>query len=314
MPSYLSILSATLPVFLVMGIGFFFHRRGWLGEEVEVGVMKLVLNLLFPCFILTLVPGNPALEKVSSAVWSIGLGFLLVVIGIGIAFLVGIIGGIRKGEGQKTFAISTGIQNYGFLTLPIAVSLFPDNPGPAGLVFVHGVGVEIALWTVGLSLLTGKAGFKSILNGPFLAVTVALILNYTGLFRFIPEIANTTMDMLGRCSVPMAIFMIGATMSRFFTDGILHDAFRVSLLSILVRLILAGGLIIAAAKFLPAPPDLQRLLVIQGAMPAAVFPIILARLFGGKPEVAIQVVIATSLASIVTAPLVIAWGLAWVNP
>ncbi len=314
MPSYFTILSATLPVFIVMGIGFAFHRRGWLGEEVEVGVMKLGLNLLFPCFILTLVPGNPALEKLSSAGWAISLGFGLVVVGIGIAWIIGVVGGIRQGEGRKTFAISAGIQNYGFLTLPIAVSLFPDNPGPAGLVFVHGVGVEIALWTVGLSVLSGKAGFKSILNGPFLAVTSALILNYTGLFQYIPGIVNTTMEMLGRCAVPMAIFMIGATIGRFFTDGIFHDALRVSVLSIMVRLGFAGGLIIAAAKFLPVPMDLKLLLVIQGAMPAAVFPIILARLFGGKPQVAIQVVLATSLASIVTAPLVIAWGLAWVNP
>lgn len=314
MPSYFSILSATLPVFLVMGIGFAFHRRGRLGEEVEVGVMKLGLNLLFPCFILTLVPGNPALKTISSAFWAIGLGFFLVVLGIGIAWLVGVLGGIRKGEGQKTFAISAGIQNYGFLTLPIVVSLFPNNPGPAGLVFVHGIGVEIAMWTVGLSVMSGKAGFKSILNGPFIAVTCALILNYTGLFRFIPEIATTTMEMLGRCAVPMAIFMIGATVGRFFSEGIFQDALRVSLLSILVRLGLVSCVILAAAKLLPSPPDLQRLLVVQAAMPAAVFPIVLARLFGGKPQVAIQVVLATSLASIFTAPLVIAWGLSWVNP
>ncbi|MEM6279064.1 MAG: AEC family transporter [Verrucomicrobiota bacterium] len=314
MPSYLSILSATLPVFLVMGIGFGFHRRGWLSEEVEVGVMKLGLNLLFPCFILTLVPGNPALETISSALWAIGLGFVLVVIGIGIAWFVGVVGGIRKGEGQKTFAISAGIQNYGFLTLPIVVSLFPDNEGPAGLVFVHGIGVEIAMWTVGLSVMSGKAGFKSTLNGPFIAVTCALFLNYTGLFRFIPEIATMTMEMLGRCAVPMAIFMIGATIGRFFSEGIFHDALRVSALSILVRLGLVSCVILAAAKFLPSPPDLQRLLVVQAAMPAAIFPIVLARLFGGKPQVAIQVVLATSLASIVTAPLVIAWGLTWVNP
>lgn len=314
MPSYFTILSATLPVFLVMGIGFGFHRKGWLGEEIEVGVMKLGLNLLFPCFILTLVPGNPALEKLSSAVWAIGLGFLLVVIGIGIAWTVGLIGGIRKGEGQKTFAISAGIQNYGFLTLPIVVGLFPDNTGPAGLVFVHGIGVEIAMWTVGLSVMSGKAGFKSIINGPFIAVTLALILNYTGLFQFIPGIAATTMEMLGRCAVPMAIFMIGATIGRYFQRDIFHDALRVAVLSVLVRLGIVSCIILAAAKFLPAPADLQRLLVVQAAMPAAVFPIVLARLFGGKPQVAIQVVIATSIVGIVTSPFVIAWGLSWVNP
>lgn len=313
MPSYFTIFSATLPVFLVIGIGFFFHRRGWLGEEVEVGVMKLGLNLLFPCFILSLVPGNPALEKVSSAVWAIALGFLLVVSAMGIAWLVASVGGIRRGEGRRTFTIGSGIQNYGFVALPIVLELFPDNSGPAGLVFVHGIGVETAMWTVGLAVMTGKAGFRSMINGPFIAVMAALFLNYTGLYRFIPQILSTTMEMLGRCAIPMAIFMIGATIGRFFKTGIFHEAFRVATLSILTRLCLAAGMILCAANFLPIPEDLKRLLVVQAAMPAAVFPIVLARLFGGQPQVAIQVVLATSLVGIVTAPLIIAWGLAWVG-
>ncbi|MDF1851380.1 MAG: AEC family transporter [Verrucomicrobiales bacterium] len=314
MPSYFTIFSATLPVFLVIGIGFFFHRRGWLGEDVEVGVMKLGLNLLFPCLILSLVPGNPALEKVSSAFWAIGLGFLLVVSAIGIAWVVARIGGIRKGEGLRTFSISAGIQNYGFVALPIVMELFPENAGPAGLVFVHGIGVEIAMWTIGLAVMAGHAGFRSMINGPFVAVLLALILNYTGLYRFVPGILETTMEMLGRCAIPMAIFMIGATIGRYFKTGIFHDAFRVASLSILVRLVLAAGVIVCAAQFLPISSDLKRLLVVQAAMPAAVFPIVLARLFGGQPQVAIQVVIATSFVGVITAPLVIAWGLAWVNP
>ena len=49
-------------------------------------------------------------------------------------------------------------------------------------------------------------------------------------------------------------------------------------------------------------------------MPAAIFPIALARLYGGQPQIAIQVVIVTSLVGIVSIPFVIAWGLGWVNP
>ncbi len=314
MPSYLTILSATLPVFLIMGVGFLFHVRGWLSEETELGMMKLGLNLLVPCLILSLIPGNPALEKLSSAGWAMGLGFGLIVVGFAVAFLVAYCCGMRQGGGLRTFLISSGIQNYGFLPLPILAELFPDNPGPAGLVFVHGVGVETAMWTVGLAILTKKAGFRSVVNGPFLAVVAALILNYTGLYQFIPGILVTVMEMLGRCAIPMSILMIGATMGSFFNREIFHDAFRVSAVSVLVRLGILASVMLAVAKFAPISPDLSRLLVVQAAMPAAIFPIVLARLFGGQTQVAIQVVLATSAVSLVTAPLVISWGLAWVNP
>lgn len=310
MPSYLSILSAILPVFLVIAAGFLFHRRGWLSEETETGMMKLAMNLLVPCLILSLVPGNPALEKISTTAWCIGLGFLLVLAGFLVSWLVGLACGMRIGNGLRTFVISAGIQNYGFIALPLLIGLFPGNPGPAGLAFIFGIGMETAIWTAGLAILTGKAGLRSLVNGPFLAVLTALALNYTGAHRFVPEVVHTSMDMLGRCAVPMSIFMIGATMGRFFRDGILVDALRVGIGSTIARIGLHAALILAVGLLLPLPEDLRRLLVVQAAMPAAVFPIVLVRLFGGRPQVAIQVVMVTSFVSLVTAPFVIAWGLA----
>jgi len=165
------------------------------------------------------------------------------------------------------------------------------------------------MWTVGMAILTGKAGLKSVINGPFLALMFALVLNYTGAYQFVPGVLTTSFEMLGRCAVPMSIFMIGATMSHFFKAGIFNDAFRVGLVSVFVRLGLHAAVILLVVLSFPIAPDLQRLLVVQAAMPTAIFPIVLARLFGGQPQVAIQVVMITSIVSLVTAPLVIAWGL-----
>lgn len=310
MPSYFAIFSAIVPVFVVIATGFLFHRRGWLSEETETGMMKLGMNLLVPCLVLSLVPGNPALAKLSTAAWSIGLGFALVLAGLGIAWGGGLAAGMRVGGGLRTFAISAGIQNYGFIALPMLVALFPGNPGPSGLIFIFGIGVELAMWTAGVALLTGRAGLKALVNGPFLAVIAALVLNYSGGHRFVPGVIHTSMEMLGRCAVPMSIFMVGATMGRFFHEGVSTNALRVGVTSVIVRLGLHASLFLAAAAFLPLSDDLRRLLVVQAAMPAAIFPIVLARLFNGQPGVAIQVVTTTSLVSLGTAPFVIAWGLA----
>jgi predicted permease len=313
MPSYLTIFSATLPVFFVVAIGFLFHRRGWLSEETETGMMKIGLNLLTPCLILSLIPGNPALKTVAPAAWAIGLGFALTVAGFLFAWIGGLIGSLRKGNGLRTFTLSTGIQNYGFLPLPILVELFPDNSGPSGLVFVFGVGAEIAMWTVGFAILTGRAGLKSVINGPFIALTIALILNYTGLYLHVPGVITTSVEMLGRCAIPMSIFMIGATMSHFFRHGILDNAFRVGAISVLVRLGFHAALILAVAFLFPISSDLTRLLIVQAAMPSAITPIVLARLYGGQPQVAIQIVMITSFVSLLTIPFVIAEGLRWMN-
>lgn len=315
MLSYSTILTAILPVFLVIGAGFLFQKRGWLGEELETGVMKLGLNLLLPCFILHNIPGNPALEEVSSTGWAMGIGFVLILVGFGAAWTLSRLAGMKRGEGLRTFTLTAGIQNYGFLPIPIVLKLFPEEEGPLSLILVHGLGVELAVWTVGLWILTGHSGWRSLLNGPFLATVFALILNYSGAYQFVPEIVDSFTGMLGACAIPMAIFMIGGTMGRFYDREVFRqaDTFRAVIVSCAVRFGLLAAIFIAAAVFLPVSIDLKRVLVVQAAMPAAIYPIVLARLYGGHPPTAIQVALATAAVSIFTAPAVIALGLKWIE-
>jgi hypothetical protein len=76
----------------------------------------------------------------------------------------------------------------------------------------------------------------------------------------------------------------------------------------LLRLGIIPIAFIAAAWFLPLTVELKRILVIQGAMPSAVFSIMVAKLYGGHPATAVQCVLSTTLVSIITTPLVIAWA------
>lgn len=315
MPSFTTILLAIIPVFLVMIAGAGFQRAGWLSEELETGMMRLVLNLLAPCLIFTKITGNPALASVSVAGWSIGTGLVLILVGFAIAFLVAGLMRLKKGHGLRTFTISAGVQNYGFMALPVVMELWPDDPGPGGLIFVHGIGVEVAIWTVGLFIMTQHAGppWRKLINGPFIAVITSLALNYTGGHTLVPGVVRTAMGWLGDCAIPMSLFMIGATIGRLFKREFWDDALRVSLASCLVRLVLHAAAILAAAKFLPLPVELQKVLVVQAGMPAALFPIVIARLYGGHPQTAIQVVLSTTFASVVTAPLIIAFGITWVG-
>jgi predicted permease len=57
--------------------------------------------------------------------------------------------------------------------------------------------------------------------------------------------------------------------------------------------------------------ELKRVLVIQAAMPSGVFPIVLARHYGGQPLTAVQIVLGTTALGILTIPLWLRVGLAW---
>ena len=60
---------------------------------------------------------------------------------------------------------------------------------------------------------------------------------------------------------------------------------------------------------LPVSKELKETLVVQAAMPAGVFTLLLSRHHGGNVGVALQVIFATSAVAIVTLPLWIHFGM-----
>ena len=48
-------------------------------------------------------------------------------------------------------------------------------------------------------------------------------------------------------------------------------------------------------------------------MPAGMTAIMLARMYGGRPAIAVQIVIATTVLSLVTLPWIITWGSQWIG-
>jgi predicted permease len=48
-------------------------------------------------------------------------------------------------------------------------------------------------------------------------------------------------------------------------------------------------------------------------MPAAMVPILLAKIYGGRPGIAVQIVIATTVISIFTLPYIITFGIRYLN-
>jgi predicted permease len=237
-----------------------------------------------------------------------GLGYALVALGIGFTYFVAPLIGLKKGEGRRTFSVACGLQNYGFVAIPIVTALFPDK-GTLGVLFTFTLGVELACWTAGVGLLTGldKAPWRLALNAPVLTILISLLLNFTGLHAHVPQVAHNTFAMLGACAVPLAVLLIGASIADLWGQGAMQ--WKVAVVSPILRLGVIPVAFLLAAYHLPISLDLKRVIVVQGAMPSAVFNIMIARLYGGQASTAVQVVMATTIVSCVTTPLVIAWGL-----
>jgi hypothetical protein len=138
-------------------------------------------------------------------------------------------------------------------------------------------------------------------------VVFGLVINalgWDGLFQGVPMKA---FEMLGAAAIPIALVVIGAGLVELLKKE--QFDWKIAIGSIVVRLALIPACLIGAAYLLPISLELKKVVVIQAAMPAAMFPIILAKHYGGKPEVAVQVVVATTVACFLTMPFVIVIGM-----
>lgn len=305
---YLSILSVAVPIYLTMGAGALARRTGLLKHEADTSLMKLSVMMLTPALIIERVMGNPAVMSLPPVLIAAGLGYGLVALGIALTYFVAPLIGLKRGEGRRTFSVACGLQNYGFVAIPIVTALFPDK-GTLGVLFTFTLGVELACWTAGVGLLTGldKAPWRLALNAPVITILISLLLNFTGLHAHVPQLAHNTFTMLGACAVPLAVLLIGASIADLWGQGAMQ--WKVAIVSPILRLGIIPIAFLLAACHLPISLELKRVIVVQAAMPSAVFNIMIARLYGGHAPTAVQVVIATTVVSCLTTPLVIAWGL-----
>jgi predicted permease len=281
-----------------------------LKAEADSSLMGTTINVLYPALILTNVVGNDLLRDPKLLVTTPMLGFGTVVAGFLLAWLVGPLAGLRRGSGRRTFALSIGIYNYGYLPIPIILAAFGGGE-LLGVLFVLNLGVELALWSVGLVLLSGgdrSAILRRLLNGPLVAIVVALALNLSGGDGLIPAVVTEALRVLGLAAIPMGLLLVGATLRDVTVDLPTEGFLRVGSASIVLRLLLLPALFIAAARWLPLAPEVVTILLIQASMPGGVIPIVLARHYGGQPRVAVQEVLATTAIGLISIPLVITLG------
>ena len=300
--------SIVLAVFGCIGIGFAARRANWLTHQADKSLIDVVVSILMPALILDRTLGNPLLLQPANVILPPLVGFATVVGGFAIALLLGKTLArathLTNPSHLRTFALCVGLYNYSYVPLPLAEQFF--GPDTVAVLFVHNLGVEIALWTAGLLLISGHLGrqwYRHLLNGPTLAIAAAIFLNFSHLHAYVPSFLTQIFHLLGPAAIPLALLLVGATVADELHGAQVAQGLPTMTLAVVLRILLLPILFLLLAWLLPASLELKRVIALQAAMPAAVFPIILARHYGGHPQTAIRVVLATALLSFVTTPL-----------
>jgi malate permease and related proteins len=311
--SYWQLFLTILPVFAIVGIGMGLRRARWLTEEADASLLKMVVNFLYPCLIFENVLNNAALRDPSNLLLAPLTGFVLITACLYLGLLGAKLLGLKKGAGLRTFAFAVGINNYGYIPISLMGALF--GPETVGLLLVHNVGCEAAIWTIGIFVLSGlsfREGWRKLLNAPVVSLLIAIAGNLSHVGPHIPGVVLDVIHQCAVCAIPLGLMLIGGALEKYL--GRPRELFqtRISLGACLIRLGLFPLIYLAVAKWLPCTPELKRILIVQGAMPTGIMLIVIAQHYGGHSLTAVRVVIGTTVLGILTIPLWLKLGLAWI--
>ena len=132
---------------------------------------------------------------------------------------------LRDLNKARTFASVAGLQNYGYIPLPICLALFDRDV--VGVLLAFNMGVDIAMWTLGVALMPGgqaREDWKKILLSPPIAsVAAGIVLNALGAGHWVPQAVDGAWHMLGLCAVPVGLLVTGTVLADHMRPGILRS-------------------------------------------------------------------------------------------
>ncbi|BAE51774.1 AEC family transporter [Paramagnetospirillum magneticum] len=280
------------PVFLIAAAGFIWEKRGYpFDQGLVTNLMTLVAApcLVFSTFTTTRISFAEAGLMVQATLACLGLFALVAFIGLKLA-----------GMPLRVYLPSLVFPNIGNLGLPVCLFAFGDRGLALATVFF--AVTTIGQFTLGPAVASGRFQLGAMARTPLIyAVVVALLLG--GYEVPIPRwIANTT-SLAGGMAVPLMLIALGVALAKLKAANLGRSvAMAVARLGMGV----AGGWVVAT--FLFNLDGIQRgVVIIESAMPVAVFNYLFAVMYDNQPEEVAGMVLTSTALALVGLPFLVAF-------
>ncbi|MPZ77050.1 MAG: hypothetical protein GEU77_11060 [Deltaproteobacteria bacterium] len=280
-------LSPVVPVFLLIATGFVFAR--WKKISL-VPVTELIVYLGTPSLVFTSLARKPLFAADIAVLLS---GVLLIFAGVGL--LVRIYFSVFRFS-SRGFALPALFMNAGNMGIPLALFAFGEaGLQRATLMFVM---ITFLQYSLGLYLLNGRGNWAETFRLPLIYATLAG-LTFSLNRISIPELLFQPISMLGQSTIPIMLVSLGYRLHDFQSFQWRH-----AIGGALVRIF--GGFLVASivVNLIGAEGVNRQVLLLYGALPAAVINFVLTEKYGQDPELAASIVVLSTFISIFTIPVV----------
>jgi len=290
--------NVVLPVFLVAGLGFIVEKR--LHPPIAP-FNQVVLYVLMPAFVFT---SLLAIDFRSEEPIKITLfAFLLAIAMLAVAFVIARAARLDRPTSSALMltAAFPNLGNYGLSVVLLAYGREGVTIGAVLLAVQSLYGITLAIFIASSGHASLLRSLREVFRQPMIyAVAAALFFNLTRIP--VPGFVNSALALPSQAAIPLMLLVLGMTFASTSRIEQLRLVSVAAVTRLVIGTLVGWGLTIALGI-----DDVARDVLIVGAsMPTAVFTILTATQFDARPRFVTDVVVVSTLASIVTVTAVLA--------
>lgn len=288
-----------------MLVGFLIVKTGYVNADVKNAISKIIVKVALPCLIISSI-SEKDLER--ELLGNIFLTFCLSLFCLITLFAVGVLCAklLKLSGGTRTVhKLLTSLGNVIFFGYPIIYALYGDM----GFFYaiIYWLLNDLFLWTVGVFLFSRdnkekKNGslLKNLLNPNTISFAIAVLMFIFGIK--LPPIIAPAFEGIGALTTYLSMIFIGMALATVDAKKALksYGVF----VALVLKLIIMPFVFIFIFRLIPADKVILSVVILEAAMPAQTVLTILANDYDSDFEYAAVGMFATTLASLVTMPVV----------
>lgn len=290
--------NAVLPMCLVMALGYGTRRLGWLRREEISTINKIAFRIFLPCLLYYNIYCSDLSGSFDPLLMAFAVGGVLLTFGLALGYTL-----LTEKLPERRGVLIQGMfrSNYVIMGIPVATALLgADQLGTVSILIAVIVPLFNMLAVVVLEVFRGQKPkplhiLGQIAKNPLVIGSALGILTLVAGIR-LPHILEQTIQSVSAIASPLQLFLLGA----FFQFSGLKTYRRELVTVSIAKLIVSPGLFLGLGALLGFRGVAFVSLIGIFASPTAVNSFTMAQQMGGDAELAGDIVVTTSAASILT--------------
>ncbi|MCX5714222.1 MAG: AEC family transporter [Candidatus Omnitrophica bacterium] len=261
---------AVAQIFLLGATGYFLVKSSVLGEDCLDTLSRLAMEVTLPALIFCQLIKEFRFDIYPN--WWI-FPLLSVVITLAALAVGYLFTGFIKGAQHKVQFLSlVTFQNSGYLPLVLIAALLPQVKADTMFIylFLFLIGFNLLVFPLGVYILSFHENKRfplgALFSPPVIASILGLVVVFFGVNRFFPEVVMKPLRMIGDCTLPLAMFVVGGSLA---VVRLKHIDLKTMSLVILVKLVILPLLGLALVAKLQLPELIGLLIILELAVPPA---------------------------------------------